>query len=59
MKKIKAFFVGVKKEIKKTKWPKLKDLTIYSYVVICMMVFFSLFFYLLDVIFAFIKGLVN
>lgn len=58
MKKIKAFFNGVKKEAAKTRWPSVKDLFKYSIIVLIMMVFFALFFYCLDIIFAFLKGLV-
>lgn len=59
MKKIKAFFRGVKKEAEKTKWLSGKDLAKYSGVVVFMAIFFCAFFYGLDVIFAFVKGLVS
>ncbi len=56
MKKIKSFFKGVKSEIKMVRWPSGKDMLNYSGVVLCMMVFFGIFFYVLDVIFTFLKG---
>ena len=57
MKKIKSFFKGVKKEIKTVRWPDGKGLFKYSVVTIIMLVFFGLFFYLLDAIFALVRGL--
>lgn len=59
MKKIKAFFRGVKKEAQKTKWLTMKETITYSVVVVVMLVFFAAFFYGLDVLFAFLKGLIN
>ncbi len=59
MKKIKAFFRGVKKEAEKTKWLTMKETMAYSSVVVVMIIFFALFFYGLDVLFAFLKGLIN
>ena len=59
MKKIKAFFKGVKKESKMVKWPSGKDTLKYSTMVLVLMVFFGLYFYLLDVIFTFLKGIVG
>ena len=53
---IKSFFKGVKSEIKMVRWPSGKDMLNYSGVVLCMMVFFGIFFYVLDVIFTFLKG---
>lgn len=59
MKKIKAFFKGVKKESKMVKWPSGKDTLKYSTMVLVLMVFFGLYFYLLDVLFTFLKGIVG
>jgi len=59
MSKILGFFHGIKKETEKIKWPTGKDLLLYSSVVIVMIVFFCAFFYGLDVVFAFLKGLIN
>lgn len=58
MKKIKSFFKGVKKEGKMVRWPGLKDMVKYSSAVLVLMIFFGLYFYLLDVLFTFLKGLV-
>ena len=57
MKKIKAFFKGVRKEGKAVRWPSGKELFKYSYITVFMLVFFGLFFYSLDALFAFIRGL--
>ncbi len=57
MKKIKTFFKGVKKEAKMVKWPDLKTMVKYSTVTIIMLIFFGLFFYGFDALFAFIRGL--
>lgn len=59
MKKIKAFFRGVRKEAEKTKWLTVKETIAYSSVVVAMLIFFAVFFYGLDVLFAFLKGLIN
>lgn len=58
MKKIKSFFKGVKKEGKMVRWPSGKDMVKYSLAVLSLMLFFGLYFYLLDVLFTFLKGLV-
>ena len=57
MKKIKRFFKGVKKESKAVRWPDGSTLVKYSCITIVMLVFFGLFFYGLDALFAFIRGL--
>ena len=57
MKKIKSFFKGVKKEAKTVKWTDGKTLVKYSCITVVMLVFFGLFFYGLDALFAFIRGL--
>ena len=59
MKKIKAFFKGVKKEGKMVRWPNGKDMVKYSSVVLFLMVFFGVYFYGLDLLFTFVKGLVK
>ena len=55
---IKGYFSGVIKEMKKTHWPSKKEVFKYSVVTVVMLVFFALFFYVLDVVFAFLRGLV-
>ncbi len=57
--KIKSFFKGVDKERKMVRWPSSKDMVKYSVMVLTLMVFFGLYFYLLDVLFTFLKGLVS
>ena len=57
MNKLKDFFRGVGKEAKRTHWPKAKDMVKNSVICISMIVFFGLFFYGLDVLFAFLRGL--
>ena len=57
MKKIKACFKGVKKEAKMVKWPDFKTMVKYSTVTVVMLIFFGLFFYGFDALFAFVRGL--
>ena len=54
---MKEFFGGVKKEAKRTRWPKGKELFKNSVICLAMIVFFALFFYGFDVLFAFLRGL--
>jgi len=61
---MKGFFKGVKKETKMVRWPSMKELMKYSGIVLSMMIFFCLFFYGvyfygLDLVFTFVKGLVG
>ena len=55
MKKIKSFFRGVKKEAKVVRWPDMKSLVKYSCITIVMLIFFGLFFYGLDALFAVLR----
>lgn len=48
MKKIARFFVGVKKELKKVRWPKKKEMIVYSTSAISVIVFFMMFFVGID-----------
>ncbi len=57
MKKIKSFFKGIKKEMKMVRWPDSKILFKYSVISIIMIVFFGVYFYGLDALFAFVRGL--
>ena len=57
MKKILNFFHGIRKETKRIHFTKGKELLSYSVITIVMIVFFGAFFYGLDVLFAFLKGL--
>ncbi|MBQ3142237.1 MAG: preprotein translocase subunit SecE [Bacilli bacterium] len=59
MSKILNFFHGVKKEAKRSHWPSGKELFRYSVITIIMIAFFGAFFYVLDILFAFLKGIVS
>ncbi len=52
IRKITRFFAGVILEIKRVKWPTMKELGKYSMVVIPFMVFFAAFSYVITIIFA-------
>lgn len=56
MKKLKGFFHGVRKEGSRIHWPNRKDLTKYSVICIVLIVFFGAYFFALDALFAFLKG---
>lgn len=49
------FFVGVKNELKKVKWPDKKYIIKYSIVTIVFVLMFSLFFYLITGLFQLLK----
>lgn len=53
-----SFFTGVKKEMKKVRWPLKKEMVNYSIATLSFIIFFALFFALCDVIIAGIKMLV-
>ena len=59
MEGIRDFFAGVKKEVKRVKWPKITDLIREFVLTVVFCVFFGGFFYLVDLLFAFIKGVVS
>lgn len=59
MKKIKEFFRGVKKEMKKVRFPKKEEMTKYSVAAISFILFFALFFSLSDLIITGLKMLVK
>ena len=48
MKKIARFFVNVKKEMKKVRWPKKKEMIKFSIATLIVICFFMLFFSLSD-----------
>ena len=54
-----SFLKQVKKELKKVSWPSKKNMIKFSITTICFIIIFSLFFFGLDSLFAFIKGLMN
>ena len=53
-----GYFSGVVKEMKKSHFPSKKEILKYSVVTVVLLMFFGLFFYVLDVVFAFLRGLV-
>ncbi len=55
MKKLARFFVGVKKELKKVRWPKKKEMVVYSVATICIIAFFMGFFFGIDTVISIIK----
>ncbi len=50
MKKLARFFVNVKKEMKKVRWPKKGEMIKFSTATIAIVCFFMLFFSLIDVV---------
>lgn len=57
--KFRIFCNGVKGEFEKVHWTSKKDMLKYSIAAIVFIIFFSLFFYGIDIIFAFVKTLFN
>ena len=53
------FFKGVKSELKKVKWPDKKHMIKYTISTLCFILLFALFFFGIESIFAFIKGLIG
>ena len=50
-----SFFKEVKNEMSKVKWPSKKDMIKYSIATILFIIFFALFFYLIDLVMALLK----
>lgn len=59
MKKIARFLVGVKKEMKKVKWPNKKEMVTYSIATISFVLIFGIFFTGLDLILSGIKTIIK
>ncbi len=57
--KFRIFCHGVKSETLRVHWPSKKDMVKYSVATVVFIVFCSLFFYLIDVIFALVQSLFN
>lgn len=53
--KLKNWFKGVISEFKKVRWPNKKEMIKYSIATITFIIFFALFFYLIEIIVYFIK----
>lgn len=56
MKKIVEYFKGVKKEVSRIRWTSKKDLLKYSTATVVFMVFFSVFFYAIDMLVALLRS---
>ena len=54
---IKSYFKGVKKEIGRIRWTSGKDLVKYSIATIMFVLFFGVYFYLIDLVVALIRSL--
>ncbi len=59
MKKIARFFIGVKKEMGKVRWPNKKEMLTYSIATISFILVFGIFFGLTDFVFASIRTLLG
>ena len=57
MKSIVNYFSGVKKEISRVRWTDKKDLFKYSIATFVFVIFFGVFFYLIDLLMAGIRSL--
>ena len=57
--KLLVFFHGVKTETKRIHWPTKKEMIKYSVATVVFVLFFALFFYIIDVIFALIHSLIK
>ncbi len=54
-----GFFKGIKKELKLVKWPAAKDIVKYTIATVVFCIILVLFFELLNMILALVKGLFN
>ena len=54
-----SYFAGVKAEISKVKWPSKKEMLKYSISTLCFIILFALFFFGIESLFAFVKGLIG
>ena len=55
--RFRIFCHGVKSEAKKVHWPTRKDMVKYSIATVLFIIFCSLFFYIIDIIFALIQSI--
>ena len=55
-KSISSYFKGVKKEVSRIRWTKGKDLLKYSITTIVFIVFFGVFFYVIDLLVALLRS---
>ena len=54
-----SYFKQIKGELKKVKWPTKKELIKYTISTLVFVIFFALFFYGIETLFAFVKGLIG
>ena len=54
-----SYVSEVKAELKKVKWPSKKEMVKYTITTVCFVVLFALFFFVIESLFAFIKGLIG
>lgn len=59
MKKLARFFISVKKELKKVRWPNKKEMLTYSIATISFILVFGIFFGLTDFVLAGIRELIK
>lgn len=59
MKKLARFFVNVKKEMKKVRWPKKKEMIKFSIATIAVVCFFMAFFSISDIVISFVRGIAS
>lgn len=57
--RFRIFCHGVGEEFKKVHWPTKKDMVKYSVATVVFVIFLSLFFYIVDIIFALVHSLFN
>ena len=57
--RIRMFFGGVKSEFLKVHWTSKKDMLKYSIATICFIVFCSLFFYIIYILFALVRSIIG
>lgn len=57
--RFKNFFNGVRQETKRVHWTSKKEIIKYSISTFAFVVFFSLFFYLIDVLFALVHSIIG
>lgn len=56
--KIRTFFMEVKDEMSKVKWLNKKDMAKYSVATVVFILFFAIFFYLINIIMAYLEAMV-
>ena len=55
----KGYFKEIREELKKVNWPDKKEMTKYTLAVVIFIGIFGLYFYGLDAVFAWIKGIIS